>query len=664
MAFPLRRLPLLVATLLLTAPQLAIAAPPTVPTSLPYQGLLLDGLGQPRTGSVDLTLRIWDAVVGGTLVYKQSFPAVSLEDGVFSVQLGPTGEASDAPSNPLTTDLATALAGDAGPTAPVRFLEMTVGAEGPLSRTQILASAYAVRAASAATADSAASATAVGGFSAEYVTQFFTHSLADGGNPPNTDPREGLADVDGDGRANFVDTDNDGDGLVDELELLQSSDINLVTPTLASISPDSGFTNSPTAVTVTGTNFDPGLTFTVGAESASVSNVTATSFQATIAPQAAGTVDVAVALPNGQSDSIAGGFDFITPPPASLPGVAHGVSLGVAPNLAVAYDLAVRPGTTEIALAGRKQYGVGDATSPLTVHPLDSRGSPGEIAIAFDGANRVSGLRCRDVGGCVVEVLVDADGDGQLVDETGAAIETLGGSATLESAQLERNPSTGGMVAAYIGRAFGAQAVVAHDLNADGDFADAGEKLVLEPAGASGPSKSALAVDSAGRVAYAYWVGAVGVRLAWDRNGDGDFADTVSGNPELSTLVAGGFNCFDLAFDGSDVLIATVNDGSGQKLLRDVEGDGDFTGAGEELLLTTSTSNCTEVAAAASQPLAVAWANLLRVDRSGDGDFDDAGESELLTGGSLGTSGDLKENGTDRVIAIAGPNAYVGDTSP
>lgn len=161
--------------LLLAGP--VIAAPPTVPASLPYRGLLLDGLGQPRTGSVDLTVRVFDAVVGGTLVYKQSFPAVSLADGVFSVQLGPNGEASDAPANPLTNDLAIALGGDAGATSPVRFLEVMVGSDGALSRTQILSSAYALRATSAATADTAATALTandvanVGGVDASFVTQ-------------------------------------------------------------------------------------------------------------------------------------------------------------------------------------------------------------------------------------------------------------------------------------------------------------------------------------------------------------------------------------------------------------------------------------------------------------------------------------------------------------
>jgi hypothetical protein len=192
---------------------------PEVPTSIAYQGRLLDEFGEPRTGSVDLTLRIHDAVVGGTLVYRQDLPSVLLADGVFSVQLGPTGEATDSPTDPLTTILAAALMGDAGPTAPVRFIETTVGGEDPLARTQILASAYALRAWSAVSADTATSSSQVGGFPSEWIAQLLTHTLADGSEPPNTDVREGLADPDGDGLANFVDPDNDNDALRDGVTL-------------------------------------------------------------------------------------------------------------------------------------------------------------------------------------------------------------------------------------------------------------------------------------------------------------------------------------------------------------------------------------------------------------------------------------------------------------
>jgi hypothetical protein len=141
---------------------------------------------------------------------------------------------------------------------------------------------------------------------------------------------------------------------------------------------------------------------------------------------------------------------------------------------------------------------VGDATTSLTLRPLASRGVAGQIAVAYDASNRVSGLRCRDLApACVIEVLTDLDGDGDLEEETGTAIETLNGSATLYAAQLERDP-TGGWVAGYLRRAFAANVAVAHDRNGDGDFA------------AATSAGLALAFDTA------LWV---------DRNGDGDFTD-------------------------------------------------------------------------------------------------------------------------------------------
>jgi hypothetical protein len=618
------------------------------------------------TVSADLTVRIWDAVVGGTLVYKQTFSAVALADGVFTVQLGPTGAGTDAPTNPLTTSLATALAGDAGPTAPVRFLEVTVGGDGALARTQVLSSAYAVRAASAANADNAANATGVGGFSADYVTQFLTYSAADGGDPPNTDPTEGLADVDGDGRANFVDPDNDGDGLGDGTELAQGSDINLVTPTLAGIFPISGDDDATTPVTVNGTNFSPGLTFTIGSQSPAVSNLTATSFDAVVGPQPAGVVSLTVTLPNGQSDVLPNAFTFVTPPPLpppTLTGNLHGISLGTSPpSVAPAFDLAVRAGTTQIVIAGFKQYGVGDATGPITSHTLASRGSGGQIAVAFDGSDRLSGVRCRDTApGCIVEILTDTDADGELEDEVGVAIESLNGTATLESAQLDRNPS-GGWVVGYVRRTFNANAAVANDRNGDGDFADAGERVLLESAGNAGaPSKSALAVDALGRVAYAYWASGIGVRVAWDRNGDGDFADTIGGNAENFLLSTGNLNGFDLAFDAGGHLAATYAASGGQVLARDLDDDGDLNGPGEELVVGPLV---VEVAARAGQPLAIVHGAELELDRNGDGDFDDADELFALASAGSGGGGDLVLNGTDRVIAARSARLYVGDTNP
>ena len=81
------------------------AAPPLTPRVIPYQGVLLDDGGAPRTGPVDLTLRVYDAAAGGTLLYTQVLPAVPLTTACFSVTLGPTGSTSDVPVDPLTATL-------------------------------------------------------------------------------------------------------------------------------------------------------------------------------------------------------------------------------------------------------------------------------------------------------------------------------------------------------------------------------------------------------------------------------------------------------------------------------------------------------------------------------------------------------------------------------
>ncbi|MDH3687223.1 MAG: hypothetical protein OEP95_13415, partial [Myxococcales bacterium] len=47
-----------------------------------YQGVLLDSGGLPRTGTVDLILRIYDAAASGTLVQKQESASVNVASPV------------------------------------------------------------------------------------------------------------------------------------------------------------------------------------------------------------------------------------------------------------------------------------------------------------------------------------------------------------------------------------------------------------------------------------------------------------------------------------------------------------------------------------------------------------------------------------------------------
>jgi hypothetical protein len=107
----------------------AAAAPPVLPQGIPYQGVLLDSAGQPQTGAVDLTVRIYDEILGGNLVYKEVFLGTPLVDGVFTIELGPGGSPTDTPTDPLTTSLTDALTADVGATGGGRYIEVQVRCE-------------------------------------------------------------------------------------------------------------------------------------------------------------------------------------------------------------------------------------------------------------------------------------------------------------------------------------------------------------------------------------------------------------------------------------------------------------------------------------------------------------------------------------------------------
>jgi hypothetical protein len=393
-----------------------------------YQGVLLDGLGQPRTGSVDLIVRLYDAALGGALLYKQSFPSVPLVDGVFSVELGPAGAASDVPSDPLTTSLAQALGGDLGATGPSRFVELTVGTEGTLARTQILAVPYALRAESASAADLAGDVTSVGGVGGPLLAELWNLSNLDGGGPTNGDPAEGTADPDGDLLPSYRDADNDDDGLSDAAEVGQGSDLDLITPTITGFNPPSADFDETTTVTVLGTNFDAGIAgVAFGTEAPTPISVSAESFQVSVGPQPLGNASVVVSLANGESDSAL--FPFIEPGP--LIGTPHGVSTTGQTQL----TLGIR-GARQTVLSGRDQYsvdsdsnGVPDALFAFaTAGGASTSGDTGQITVTWDPTGTLVGMRCRELGNgtCAVEYARDADADLDLADEAGAQIEVLG----------------------------------------------------------------------------------------------------------------------------------------------------------------------------------------------------------------------------------------------
>ena len=92
-----------------------------------YTGRLVDDLGNPLTGTVDLELRIFDAQTSGTQLYSEEHLGVPLDaPGGFSVQLG----LGTSPSGSFDASLFS----DAD-----RWLEVEVGTE-VLSPRQIIAS--------------------------------------------------------------------------------------------------------------------------------------------------------------------------------------------------------------------------------------------------------------------------------------------------------------------------------------------------------------------------------------------------------------------------------------------------------------------------------------------------------------------------------------------
>ena len=66
----------------------ALAEPPP---DVAYQGQLLDAQGVPKTGAVNIQIRIYEALAafpGETALFVEDHPNVGLDNGIFSIRLG------------------------------------------------------------------------------------------------------------------------------------------------------------------------------------------------------------------------------------------------------------------------------------------------------------------------------------------------------------------------------------------------------------------------------------------------------------------------------------------------------------------------------------------------------------------------------------------------
>jgi hypothetical protein len=66
----------------------ALSAHAAVPRTLTYQGYLLSGSGQPVSGPVEVTFKLYDAASGGSALWAETHASVLVSNGLFTVTLG------------------------------------------------------------------------------------------------------------------------------------------------------------------------------------------------------------------------------------------------------------------------------------------------------------------------------------------------------------------------------------------------------------------------------------------------------------------------------------------------------------------------------------------------------------------------------------------------
>lgn len=655
----------LVASLVAIAPA-ALAVAPAPPDQVAYSGVLASA------GPVALTARVYDAPSGGTLIFVQSFAGVALTDGHFTVNLGPTGAATDSPANPLTTSLRAALTDDLG-AGPGRFVEITVNTDPPLARVQLVLVPYAMRSDHATTSDVATNALdsqALGGVSPVVLEAVYGAWNFDGG-PPSNHPSEGTADPDNDGQVNFVDSDNDNDGQSDSEEVLNGSDLNLVTPKITTVSPSSGAASAVTTVTVTGANFLPGATVRFGTQLVTPSSLTPTSLQAGAGPLPGvfGTqpVDVTVTNANGEDAVKLNGFTFIesgtapapAPIPFTIPSITTVVSLSVQGNdETLAYGNQNTTGSNAYAVDT-----VADLNTVFNVSTNFTGRTPS--ALGWNASRVLYGLRAL---GSTNQVQLVRDANANFVLESAEALvlETPGGSPVTRSPSLAFDAS-GRPAGGYIRT--GVSPIVAmafHDRNGDGVFTGANELVTIETAG-SVQALGDAQFDPSGRLAYVFFNSTLNaVRVAWDRSGDGDFADSVAGLPEVVSATSIQVpSCLAGSFDSSGRLGLVYAVNGAPTALYDWNGDVDFADAGETIPLTGMgfAAGCDVTRSPISGRLVFVFNRgtelRLAIDRNDDGDLVDALDNSLLTSAS-GAPLSVSTNVSGAVRVLSPQGVFLG----
>jgi hypothetical protein len=103
---------------------------PDVPHKINYQGYLTDAAGNPITGGLDMTFRIYDSPIGGTQLWSETQTSVHVENGLFTAILGSVNS----------------IPGDVFPIDGSRWLETEIEGLPLTPRKEIVSVAYAFKA--------------------------------------------------------------------------------------------------------------------------------------------------------------------------------------------------------------------------------------------------------------------------------------------------------------------------------------------------------------------------------------------------------------------------------------------------------------------------------------------------------------------------------------
>ncbi|MGH7289148.1 MAG: IPT/TIG domain-containing protein, partial [Myxococcota bacterium] len=540
----------------------------------------------------------------------------------------------------------------------------------------------------------------VGGLDSAAVGEIFEVWNFDGG-PPSTDPSEGLADVDADGNLNFVDSDNDGDTLSDSVEVDAGSDINLVTPSIGTVTPNSGEGDQVTQVTVSGNGFLPGLTAQFGTQLVSVTNLTPSSFDAGVGAHPGPfpvSVDLTVTNANGEVGVQGAVFTFdLTAPSIGTvtPSSGHGDEVtpvtvtgsGFLPGLTAQF------GTQAVSVSNLTstsfEAGVGPNPGPypvsvdLTVTNANGKMDALDSAFTFVPPSGTTPTPLPfTLAAPTKPVAIVAQGEELLVYGTQKSAQNTYAVDTIMDGTIafDRVPNLNGLQPSAIswnasktlyalrGNAPTDQVLLLRDNNGDELFFGADESVAIESPGADPRTRSpGLSFDGSGRPGGGYLrlVGSAATAVAFhDRDGNGTFG----GVNEVVTIEAVGDSTDhlgDAVFDPSGRLAYVYGAGGNVRVAYDRSGDGDFDdspgGVTELATVASGAAACLDASFDGSGRLGVLYVAgsgnpTLLYDRNGDADFADANETQALPGSGTSTGCDLGTSAlTGRLVIVHNP---------